>query len=64
MLFRSLTDAIELLLAEERVLAYRFNGIRYDCGSKIGYLAATIAFGRKHPEIGAEFEQLLSELRG
>ena len=59
-----LTDAIELLLAEERVLAYRFNGIRYDCGSKIGYLAATIAFGRKHPEIGAEFEQLLSELRG
>lgn len=58
-----LTDAIESLLREERVLAYRFHGTRYDCGSKIGYLAATIAFGRKHPEIGAEFEQMLARLK-
>jgi UTP--glucose-1-phosphate uridylyltransferase len=57
-----LTDAIESLIGEERVLAYRFHGTRYDCGSKIGYLAATIAFGRKHPEIGAEFEQMLADL--
>jgi UTP--glucose-1-phosphate uridylyltransferase len=57
-----LTDAIESLIGEERVLAYRFHGTRYDCGSKIGYLAATIAFGRKHPEIGVEFEQMLAGL--
>ena len=57
-----LTDAIQSLLAEERVLAYRFRGTRYDCGSKIGYLAATIAFARRHPEVGEEFEQMLAQL--
>jgi len=57
-----LTDAIESLLQEERVVAYRFKGIRYDCGSKFGYLAATVAFGRKHPEVGNEFEELLAGL--
>jgi len=57
-----LTDAIESLLQEERVVAHRFTGTRYDCGSKLGYLAATIAYGRKHPEIGKEFEELLSKL--
>jgi UTP--glucose-1-phosphate uridylyltransferase len=50
-----LTDAIASLLAEERVLAYRFQGTRYDCGSKLGYLQATVAFGRKHPEVGGDF---------
>src|SRR5690606_22195294 len=45
-----LTDAIAALLNEERVLAYRFEGTRYDCGSKLGYLQATVAFGRKHAE--------------
>jgi len=44
------------------VVAHRFKGTRYDCGSKLGYLAATIAYGRKHPEIGKEFEELLSKL--
>ncbi len=57
-----LTDAIQALIGEERVLAYRFKGTRYDCGSKIGYLAATIAFGRKHPEIGEEFERMLAAM--
>ncbi len=57
-----LTDAIESLLQAERVVAYRFRGTRYDCGSKLGYLAATIAYGRKHPEIGKEFEELLEKL--
>ncbi len=50
-----LTDGIGALLKEERVLAYRFRGMRYDCGSKLGYLQATVAFGRRHPEVGAAF---------
>jgi UTP--glucose-1-phosphate uridylyltransferase len=57
-----LTDAIARLLAQERVLAQRLHGQRYDCGSKLGYLRATVAYGRKHPEIGAEFEQFLKSL--
>jgi UTP--glucose-1-phosphate uridylyltransferase len=55
-----LTDAIAALLREERVVAHRFKGTRYDCGSKLGYLAAMVAFGRKHAEVGAEFEALLA----
>lgn len=54
-----LTDAIAALLREERVLAYRFEGTRYDCGSKLGYLQATVAFGRKHAEVGADFDDWL-----
>ena len=57
-----LTDAIAALLAEERVLAHRFKGTRYDCGSKLGYLQATVAYGRKHPEIGGAFERFLKTL--
>lgn len=38
---------------------YRYEGKRYDCGSKIGYLEATLAMARKHPEVGHQFEQLL-----
>ncbi len=57
-----LTDAIEELLAEERVLAYRFAGKRYDCGSKLGYLQATIEFALEHPELREAFlEYLMSE---
>jgi UTP--glucose-1-phosphate uridylyltransferase len=55
-----LTDAIAALLKEEQVLAYRFNGTRYDCGSKLGYLQATIALGSKHPEVGKEFSSWLA----
>jgi len=54
-----LTDAIAALLREERVLAYRFRGTRYDCGSKLGYLQATVALGRKHAEIGPAFDAWL-----
>jgi len=50
-----LTDAIEQLLHEEQVLAYRFEGKRYDCGSKLGYLQATIEFALQHPELRDEF---------
>jgi UTP--glucose-1-phosphate uridylyltransferase len=54
-----LTDGIASLLAEEQVLAYRYDGMRYDCGSKIGYLQATVVFGQRHPEVGAAFTQYL-----
>lgn len=54
-----LTDGIAALLAEEQVLAYRYKGIRYDCGNKLGYLEATVAFGLKHPEVADEFRTLL-----
>lgn len=57
-----LTDAIAALIAYESVLAFPFHGIRYDCGSKLGYLKATIAFGRKHPEVGRAFTEYLASL--
>ncbi|MDQ3268217.1 MAG: UTP--glucose-1-phosphate uridylyltransferase GalU [Pseudomonadota bacterium] len=58
-----LTDGISALIKEEKVLAYRFNGIRYDCGSKLGYLKATVAFGLKHPELGEEFAAYLATVK-
>jgi UTP--glucose-1-phosphate uridylyltransferase len=54
-----LTDAISALLAHERVLAVRLPGRRFDCGSKLGYLQATIEFGVRHSEIGAAFARYL-----
>ncbi|HET9762138.1 MAG TPA: UTP--glucose-1-phosphate uridylyltransferase GalU [Casimicrobiaceae bacterium] len=55
-----LTDGIAQLLAEERVLAYVFEGRRYDCGNKLGYLEATVDFGAKHAEVGAAFSRFLA----
>lgn len=57
-----LTDGIAALLDEEAVFAYRFDGVRYDCGSKLGYLQATLALGQKHPEVGAAFNEYLTAL--
>lgn len=54
-----LTDGIASLLQEERALAYEFSGVRYDCGTKIGYLKATIALALEHPEVGKEFADYL-----
>ncbi len=54
-----LTDAISSLLAEERVMAYRFTGRRYDCGSKLGYLKATVELALSHPQVGKEFARYL-----
>ncbi len=56
-----LTDAIAALLAEEQVLAYEFEGRRFDCGGKLGYLAANVEFGLRHPEIGGEFRDYLAQ---
>jgi UTP--glucose-1-phosphate uridylyltransferase len=58
-----LTDAIAALLQEERVLAYTFEGRRYDCGTKLGYLEATVDFGLKHGEVGSGFAQFLKDRR-
>ena len=57
-----LTDGIAALLSEEQVLAYRYHGTRYDCGSKLGYLQATVDLGRRHPEVGAAFSEYLHGL--
>jgi UTP--glucose-1-phosphate uridylyltransferase len=54
-----LTDAIAALLGHERVFAVRLPGRRYDCGSKLGYLQASVEFGLRHPEIGGDFERYL-----
>jgi len=54
-----LTDAISALLAHESVLAVRLPGRRYDCGSKLGYLQATLEYGLRHPETGEAFAQYL-----
>jgi UTP--glucose-1-phosphate uridylyltransferase len=57
-----LTDGIAALLTEEQVLAYRYQGTRYDCGSKLGYLEATVAFGLRHPEVGKDFAAMLKSM--
>jgi UTP--glucose-1-phosphate uridylyltransferase len=54
-----LTDAIQRLLAEETVLAYRFEGKRYDCGSKLGYLQATVEHALLHPDLREPFMEYL-----
>ncbi len=54
-----LTDAISALLAKQSVYAFAFSGKRYDCGSKLGYLQAIVAYGLKHPEVAKEFQEYL-----
>jgi len=57
-----LTDGIAALLADEAVYAYAFAGKRYDCGSKLGYLEATVQFGLKHADLGEQFAEYLVKL--
>ena len=59
-----LTDGIADLLSEQAIYAYSFDGVRYDCGSKLGYLQATVAYGLEHPDTGAAFRQHLRDLLG
>jgi UTP--glucose-1-phosphate uridylyltransferase len=59
-----LTDAVAALLREEAVLAYQFDGTRYDCGSRLGYLKATVELGLQHSEIGKEFGAYLDKRFG
>jgi UTP--glucose-1-phosphate uridylyltransferase len=59
-----LTDAIAQLIQEQTVIAYEFEGTRYDCGSKLGYLKANVNFALDHPELGDEFKDYLTDLVG
>ncbi len=57
-----LTDGIQALLADEAVYAYIFEGKRFDCGSKLGYLEATVEFALKHDHLGDQFSSYLRQL--
>jgi UTP--glucose-1-phosphate uridylyltransferase len=57
-----LTDAISALLSEETITAFPFHGRRYDCGSRIGFLEATIAYALKRPDLRDRLQQYLSSL--
>ncbi len=54
-----LTDAIALMLNEQQVLSYQFKGRRYDCGSKLGYLQATVEYALMHAELKDQFREYL-----
>ena len=57
-----LTDAIARLMAHETVYAYQYQGKRYDCGSKEGFLEATVELALQHPQVGASFREYLKSL--
>ncbi|MGD8809393.1 MAG: UTP--glucose-1-phosphate uridylyltransferase GalU [Gammaproteobacteria bacterium] len=57
-----LTDAIAALLEYEDVYAYPFSGTRYDCGSKLGYLRASVEYGLRHPDLGSRFREYLHSI--
>jgi UTP--glucose-1-phosphate uridylyltransferase len=57
-----LTDGIAQLMQREAVYAFEFEGKRYDCGNKLGYLQATVEYGLKHPSLGGDFANYLREL--
>jgi UTP--glucose-1-phosphate uridylyltransferase len=54
-----LTDAIASAMKKEAVYAYQYEGKRYDCGSKEGFLQATVELGLKHPQVGDSFREFL-----
>ena len=54
-----LTDALAKQIEKRSLYAYEFSGTRYDCGSKMGYLQATVEYGMKHEEVGEEFTKFL-----
>ncbi|MEO8566836.1 MAG: UTP--glucose-1-phosphate uridylyltransferase GalU [Betaproteobacteria bacterium] len=58
-----LTDGIARLLEDEKVLALEFEGRRYDCGNKLGYLEATVELALKHPDVGPAFAEFLKRAR-
>lgn len=58
-----LTDAIAKQLESQSIYAYEFSGRRYDCGSKLGFLQATMEYGIKHPQVGERFATYLKQTR-
>lgn len=59
-----LTDSMIALLADQNFFAYRFDGTTYDCGDKIGYLAANVAYALDRPDIAPKFRPVLDKLAG
>ncbi len=59
-----LTDGIAKLMKQESIYAYRFEGKRYDCGSKLGYLQATVEYALNHPQLGGPFREYLEKFAG
>jgi UTP--glucose-1-phosphate uridylyltransferase len=59
-----LTDGIARLMQRQAVYSYEFEGKRYDCGSKLGYLQATVEYGLKHPSLGPDFRTYLKQFAG
>jgi len=57
-----LTDGIGALMLEEAVYAHRFTGKRYDCGSKLGYLQATVEYALAHRQLGRDFGKYLKAM--
>jgi len=57
-----LTDAMARLMTSQDFYAFKYEGQDYDCGSKIGYLEAVLAFAKVHPEIGAEAKSLIKNM--
>jgi UTP--glucose-1-phosphate uridylyltransferase len=57
-----LTDGIARLMQREPIYSFEFEGKRYDCGSKLGYLQATVEYGLKHPSLGPEFANYLRDM--
>ncbi len=57
-----LTDAIDLLLKKDAVYAYQFEGTRYDCGSKLGYMQASVQYALKDKDISKDFEDYLKSI--
>ena len=58
-----LADALKSLLKKRPIYGYKFDGKRYDCGSKLGYLKATVDFALKHPEVKKGFKKYLKKLK-
>ena len=58
-----LTDGIASLMSEESVYALEYKGKRYDCGSKEGFLEATVELALQHPEVSARFKNYLRNLK-
>ena len=57
-----LTNALQLLLKQQAIYAYEFEGVRYDTGTPLGWLEATVAFALKHPDFGQELKEYLRQL--
>ena len=58
-----LTDALAEQAQKEKLMAYQFKGKRYDCGSKEGYLEATVEYALRHPKVGKDFQKYLDSLK-